>query len=841
MTQLNSKKENKHKFYTQDIVMEQEIEGPIVTLKDGRQVAFAEIRPINFQNMDVAEQQALIANLCSWYKICPAKFQLKVITSRADAKVHIEHVLGDLNKESNREIVKLGRAYCDYVSQKTTTYALKKRFIFCFSDDGIEGRNKTKSELKNELRTIVYQCKEYFSQCGHRVINFTSSQEEQTYIQELLYSFYNPRSYETDTFENRFRKVKNDFQLRNPEMPEAHIPLSYVLAPKNIELNHKDYIVIDGMYRAYYYIPSDEYPMEVNAGWLGAIKTINGTNIDMYVKKATNLNDLQMRRNLASKELLTSKEGSAATRNLKIIKQSATYFQQAMEHEEDVFFFAIMFTLEAKTLNTLNKNRRDLTDYFKGRSMKLYPLTYQQEQAFQSSLYQNRLDPNIMRKASQNISTVSLCSLLPITSFEMSDPDGIFLGLNRNNASPVTYDPFDSTYHENANILFLGASGRGKTMGLLVLALRLRIRGIPVFIIAPAKANEFAPIANKCKGTFITLSDSSPDCINIMEIRPQNKEKEKLLSGESYKGLSLLAQKIDDLEVMLEMIFPSADENITQTYNNCCMRTYDKFGITHDNDSLFEDDRKTIIKPMPVLGDLVAEIDKVAVKDPKVRALANVMSRFTTGSSQRFNGQTNVDMTTKMVVIDVEHLSEKLKPFGMFIATSVVKSYIEEDRTQKKMLIIDEAWTMIGSESTPKTAQFVVRWCKTIRGLGGSITLAFQEISDLFAKDGGTYGKTILNACETVILLGMNPQQADETSKIMHLTSKEREKLVGQTKGQALLCTHDKVPIQIMVSNDELYAFTTDRHLQEEKLAMLESQKELEREIQHENNSGYEA
>lgn len=70
------------------------------------------------------------------------------------------------------------------------------------------------------------------------------------------------------------------------------------------------------------------------------------------------------------------------------------------------------------------------------------------------------------------------------------------------------------------------------------------------------------------------------------------------------------------------------------------IRTYAKFGITHDNDSLYLD--RTCSPPrmkgMPIIGDLHEEL----LTNPMTQRLAVIISRFVTGSAQSFNQQTNV-------------------------------------------------------------------------------------------------------------------------------------------------------------------------------------------------------
>lgn len=102
--------------------------------------------------------------------------------------------------------------------------------------------------------------------------------------------------------------------------------------------------------------------------------------------------------------------------------------------------------------------------------------------------------------------------------------------------------------HKNANLVLLGTSGAGKTFTMQLLALRMRMRGIQCFIIAPIKGHEFRRACDRIGGEFIRIAPGSPHCINIMEIRHTLSPEMELLDGIDYSEMdSLLARKIQQL------------------------------------------------------------------------------------------------------------------------------------------------------------------------------------------------------------------------------------------------------------------------------------------------------
>ena len=103
------------------------------------------------------------------------------------------------------------------------------------------------------------------------------------------------------------------------------------------------------------------------------------------------------------------------------------------------------------------------------------------------------LERHLYERSKRNVLTTGAASCYPFTSYEMCDDSGILLGVNKHNNSLIIVDIFDSRVYKNANIAILGTSGAGKTFTMQLMALRMRRKGIQVFIIAPLKGHEFHP------------------------------------------------------------------------------------------------------------------------------------------------------------------------------------------------------------------------------------------------------------------------------------------------------------------------------------------------------------
>ena len=491
----------------------------------------------------------------------------------------------------------------------------------------------------------------------------------------------------------------------------------------------------------------------------------------------------------------------------------AGYFikQGIANYNEDLFYMSVFVTVSARTYEELMWRKQQMTDMLKSMDMYVSDCSFQQEDALRTVMPFLQISPKLEKKSKRNVLTSGAASTYMFTSFEMSDDTGVLLGINRHNNSLCIVDLFDTKKNKNANLNLLGTSGAGKTFTMQLLALRMRMRGIQCYIIAPIKGHEFRRACNRIGGQFIKIAPGSPHCINIMEIRHTISPEMELIDELDYSEMdSLLAQKIQQLMIFFSLLIPDMTNEEEQMLDEALIRTYGKFGITHDNDSVYAD-RNAVppkMKTMPILGDLHEELQK----NEMTRRIAVIVSRFVTGSAQSFNQQTNVDLSNKYIVLDLSELKGKLLPVGMMIALDYVWDKIKSDRTKKKAIMIDEIWQLIGAGSNRMAAEFCLEIFKVIRGFGGAAISATQDLSDFFGLEDGRYGRAIINNSKNKIILNLEPDEAEFVRDTLKLTKTEIRSITRFERGEALICSNNsKVPVIIKASKEEQEMITTDR------------------------------
>lgn len=406
-------------------------------------------------------------------------------------------------------------------------------------------------------------------------------------------------------------------------------------------------------------------------------------------------------------------------------------------------------------------------------------------------VYYSQLDSRWADKAYGKSGTIggsgcgptSLAAAFPFSSFEIYDPGGIFLGLNKYNSSVAILDIFDSDKYSNANGCILGMSGAGKTFLMQLMALRLRLQGTQVFILAPIKGHEFADACRAIGGKYIRIAPSSKDCINIMEIRKASISTDCEIKGDD-RGDSVLAEKLQKLMIFFSLIKPDITQDELNLLDSAVIRTYKAFGIDFDNKSLFA--AKGKFKKMPTLTDLYNEL----TSQPETKSLALMLEKFAVGSLSGFGGETNVDLDNKYIVLDISEMTEHLKPLGMFMALDYVWDKAKESRIRKKVIFLDELWTLIGAGSNRMAADYVLEIFKVIRGYGGAAIAATQDIGDFFSLDDGKYGKGVINNSRIKFILQLEEDEAFAVQKYMSLSDEETMQIKKLVYGKVLRKMH---------------------------------------------------
>ena len=582
-----------------------------------------------------------------------------------------------------------------------------------------------------------------------------------------------------------------------------------ILSPTAVDTKSRDYIVVDGIFHAYLYITGYGYSTTVGNGWLSPlVEAGEGISLNFIIKrqpKDKTLSKISQTTMINRSRMRDVGDTRSDYEELDSAINSGLYLKDVMNRQgEDFYYMHTIIEVTAEDPETLEQRVTAVEQLCVSVDMIARRCDYKQEQAFLSTLPVLALDPDIERKSRRNALTSGVAASFPFASYELSDKNGVFLGINMYNKTPVFLDPYDDYKYTNGNWWIGGSSGAGKTFTLLTLSGRLRQQGKRVIVIAPKKGHEFRPLCEKLGGLYLRMSPSSKDCPNLMAIRRASLDSYAHLKNLTARDDSVLADKISRLIIWFSLKKRDLSEEDKSRLDSSLVECYQRYGIDFDNRSLLDEDGN--FKEMPILADWY----EVLQKNPETKHLAVVLARYVTGSAAAMGGRNDISLDNKFIVLDISGLSDDMIADGTFWATDVAYDLILNAGSELSALLADELWSLVGASSNPQAAGFVLEMVKTIRGLGGIAVTSTQGMQDLFGLEGGKYGKGILDSSRIKLIMQMEEQEARLIQNVLNLSEDEVRQITRFRRGEGLLCIgYNHVPIAFHASQQEYDIITT--------------------------------
>ena len=809
----------------------------IIVTKDGHYVKIIEVKPIAFLMMTPSQQARVAEAFGNVIRVGPANLQITEMTLPANLTVQLNNLHEAMEKETSEECLVVDAEYEKRLLQSQRS-GISRRFFISFEYERRSragSRRSSMDQIVYEMDTIASSIIRQLQACGNDVV-IPDPYRLNYYPAEILYSILNRRRSMEETYADHLSEVYRSYVSHYKKL-EVYVPPTEYIAPDTISFRDKKYVVVDGLYYSYYYIPSNGYNPRVLAGWLTPfINSLPGVDINIYFHKTPNAEVMtSLRRNqvYSHVDMNSVSFASEAMDNAESSFVASKYLKEGLNNGDTYVEMAIMITITGKDPDSIDAKLDYLNDKAVQSGIRIRPCIYDEERAFFCSLPLGKCDELLFRKAKRNCLATDAGSTYPFTTLEINDENGVLVGDDTKTGSLVILDLFNEERFINYNVFIQGASGAGKTYAELLLALRMRIMHIPVFVILPEKEEEGRRLSNAIGGQFIQLGPGSPTRINIMEIFPMDFEarrKAALINGD-HEESSFLSEKITALKNWFSLWITNMTIEERQLLDKALVLTYARFGITENNNSLFdpEDPEHRRYRRMPIISDLQEEL----FRNPDTHRLANIIEFFTTGTGKSFNGQTNVNLNNEFIVFGLEKMPHELRPLGLYMAMDFVWAKIRQDSLKNKALFIDEWWAL-GKD--PVCAEYSMQISKLIRAYHGAFIPCTQQLKDIMAVRNGQYGEALLGNCATRILMRTEENDSINVQKLLNLTETEREQIVNfRGKGNALFMTgNTKLTIKFRASPMEHALITTS---QEDQKRILEDKLKSETAVDREEES----
>lgn len=171
------------------------------------------------------------------------------------------------------------------------------------------------------------------------------------------------------------------------------------------------------------------------------------------------------------------------------------------------------------------------------------------------------------------------------------------------------------------------------------------------------------------------------------------------------------------------------------------------------------------------------------------------------------NGQTNVDMTNKVIAFDVneDKIGEDLLPAFMYLAFDLCYSACRENKDEKCCLVLDEIWKLLVLDECAKII------AKSIRLLRSTSTACFMATQDIESCLGSTYGQILLTQSPTKIILRITPEETRILEKFIELSEENKSRLETMPRGTGMFFfNRERVFVNMVASQLEIELYNTD-------------------------------
>jgi len=622
----------------------------------------------------------------------------------------------------------------------------------------------TKNEMRNrffylvipkttELSIQCQVCKERLEALGLKTVRLTDKQ-----ILNNLHLFFNDVNDQRDTSE-----IINN-------------PLHYLIAPNHVKdevdslnINKKHCRIISAV----------GYPRTVEEGFLDKIISSNDDfDISIHMEPfpiSTMMVTLNREIMKQRADLFAEQKKNSINPSLEIkFKDTVKVLENLQKGNEKLFNVSLYINCKAKSKEELNLLTKKVEAELN--SLMIIPSIpyFRQIQGYKSLIPIAKDELKIKR----NITTQALSAFFPFTSpFLTLENNGVMLGLNKNKV-PYIKDIYALS---NANGIVLATSGSGKSYFTKLLISRQLLNNTQVLIIDPQA--EYLDLTKHCNGEIITISRNSKTIINPLD-----------LMGHDY------AEKRLALMDMFKIMFGDLTEIQKAILDKAITETYAKKGITAN---------AYLNKKPPILDDLykvLVQMDKKASQMEKVtyRALINRLYMYTDGVFSFVNRQTNINFKNNMVCFNIGDMPKQVKPLIMFLILDFVYMKMKESR-QRKLLIIDEAWSLLGHS---EDASYIFEIVKTCRKFNLGMLLITQDVADLIHSKAG---HAVLANSSYTLLLRQKPAIIDSVVKTFHLSQMEKEYLLTATQGRGILILdNEHQELEVVASPKEHQLITTN-------------------------------
>ena len=382
----------------------------------------------------------------------------------------------------------------------------------------------------------------------------------------------------------------------------------------------------------------------------------------------------------------------------------------------------------------------------------------------------------------RTLTTESLAVFMPFRAQEVCHKNGLYLGNNAISKNMIMVNRLELL---NGNSFITGVSGSGKSIMAKqeIVNLYLSDKDADIIVIDPER--EYLKLTEALGGENITLSSTSKNHINALQINKDYADGANPVTLKSEFVLSLCEQAMNGA-------LSASEKSLIDRCTSIVLRDFVQNNYTGEPPTL-KDFRDVLLKQ----------------SEPEAADIALAIELFTEGSLNTFAKQTNVDTHNRLICYDIHELGRTLMPVGMLVVLDSILNRITENRIKgkKTYIFIDEIYLLFQYEYS---ANFLFTLWKRVRKYGAFITGITQNVDDLLQSHTA---RTMLANSELVIMLNQAATDRADLAELLSMSELQMSYITNVEAGQGLAKIGGAlVPFQNRLPKDtQLYKLMTTK------------------------------
>lgn len=530
-----------------------------------------------------------------------------------------------------------------------------------------------------------------------------------------------------------------------------------------------------------------DYPPQAGTAWLARVAQIPGVIASLHVTPS-NSADLVDNINKAVGEYSSRLEqgGNALImqRTEQALKDAQELLKKIDLEQQNIFYLTVILFVSANDIDSLNRRTRQVEAALAAAGMRGRTLLYRQEQGLRSVGPWALLDPEIQTAGGRNMPSETIAASFPFVAGGINDASGTMLGRDRGGGLVILDIWQRGSDRTNSNWTILGKPGTGKSYLAKMLLLREYAQGARVIIIDPER--EYKKMCQLLGGSWVNVAGGegriNPLQVRNVPITEDDEQDEKSI----FDAQSALGLHLQILRTFFSLYLRDLSDIEKAVLEDALQAVYQEKGIDFTTQA-----DQVSLENWPTMGDLYDYIKGQETEKPDIyERLAILLKRAAKGADAAlWDGPTTATADNDFIVLDVHDLQnadDAVKRSQYFNVLSYTWNLIEQDRKERIILFVDEAWILV-DEQTPQALAFLRATSKRIRKYMGSLMVASQNVIDFLDSSVAKHGQAIIDNPTYKILLGQGDKDLQALSSLMNLTEAEEELLQSARRGEGLL------------------------------------------------------